>query len=114
MTNQLTAAPAATTSDWQSRVRQLWVDRIHREFCIYTNIGLNVGGAVLKGHDPNGIHTNPAYAYSQLCWQVGTVMETLISISEEFEVPLADVLREVTNYALEQHGEYHPALRNTK
>lgn len=110
----MTIAPAASAADWKSRVHQLWIDRIHREFCLYTNIGLNLGGAVLEGHDPKGMHYIPAYGYSQLCWHISTLMHSLISISEEFDIPLADVLNEVSDYAAQQHGEYHPQLRNAK
>ena len=107
MTASSLAAPAA----WQTAVRDLWTHRIHREFCLYTNIGLNLSGAVLEGHDPEGMHYIPAYGYAQMCWHIGSLMGSLTTISEEHNVPLKQVLAEASEYAREQHGEHHPQLK---
>lgn len=96
-------ASAATATKWQDDVKSYWKDRIHREFCLYTNVGLNVRGDVIKGHDPQGIHTNPAYGYSQLCWQVSLFIGYLNTVAQNNGVPVEEVVEYACEHAM---GEF--------
>lgn len=108
----MTTAPAVATK-WQDDVKSYWKDRIHREFCLYTNIGLNLGGAVIEGHDPQGVHTNPAYGYSQMCWQVALFIGHLPTIAKNHGVPVEEVIEYASEHAMGEYGEHMDLVRLT-
>ena len=82
-------APAAEScaEDWKIDVHYAWLDRILREHIC--------AEAVHSGGMP----------YAQLCWQVSFLMEYLMEISAEHEVPLAEVLTEASMVARYEHDK---------
>jgi hypothetical protein len=89
MPTATTAAPAAEsfTEDWKIDVHNMWLDRIRREHICAA-----------------AVHSD-GMPYAQLCWQVGFLMELLIAISAEYDIPLKEVLTEASSFAISQHDK---------
>jgi hypothetical protein len=74
----------------------IWNDRIKREFAIF-----NMCSTIT---DISSKWTS-SYLYSQICWQVSTLIGLLQEDSEDTGIPLSVLLAAISEHAAKQHDE---------
>jgi hypothetical protein len=74
----------------------LWNDRIKREFAIF-----NMYSAIPEISSK----WTTSYIYSQLCWQISTLIGLLQEDAEDTGIPLSVLLAAIGDHAAKEHDE---------